>query len=219
MTYYTRESDHSSHWQQKPNQTTSYYNYVYNNSPLNIPTGTHCEPASLRLTRRPYSNIYSVISKFEALDALSLPYHVPSLRPAPLHIPSIPRGPRVRGSTSQKEEQIHKVTNDDGMFKDYEGGGSFDFQGLEDIFQTKAVAVDSQPKASEPRELWKPPASDKSSSIMLRSGVWDPVSCLREAGSENSVRNTPPKHRHSMTVRDIISFYDGCKDFVYISGY
>ncbi|PVH80759.1 hypothetical protein DL98DRAFT_654454 [Cadophora sp. DSE1049] len=161
-------------------------------------------------------NLVSLVTKFEALDALSLPFTTPSLQPAPLQI--------SRNSSRQKEGTgFHYRRRLSTIFSPKRGSSEKRENGpseaelqpaYTDIFDSlTSRTLGSLDKKADSRKLRKAQTSYKPSSIRLRGGVWDPSDAFHGRGigavAAPYIENERLDEKKGGSIRDKIRFYDG----------
>jgi len=217
--------------QQKLNYTSplwcvhqSWHTQTYPTRPNNQPYANGCgetldqnsktQSSSLRLPYRTSIRLLSRISKFEALDALSGPTRLPSMRPAHLQLSqSSISGKRTDTSHTRRLSTIFSPTSDNR--EQYTTFPSEDeFTSGRDILGSTTTKKLFPSKKLGLRKLRKSQVSFKSSSIRMRGGVRDPVDVIVDKGIEVAREPYAPKEvpLKKRTIRDMIRFYDGSTD-------
>lgn len=164
-------------------------------------------------------NLVSLVTKFEALDALSLPVTSPSLQPAPLHI-SRKSSRQKDGRGSRYRRRLSTIFSPKrGSTENHDPGHSEeDIQARQvDIFGfSNSRKFGSLDKMIDARKLRKSQTSNKPSSVRSRGGVWDPADAVhgREIGAVAApyVQNETQDEKKRGSIKDRISFYDGGKN-------
>jgi hypothetical protein len=192
---------HSPSWRSRRSKQTQSWLQLQSESIHDIPP------------RRPRAslNLLSIISKFEALDAISLPIKIPSLKPAPLQLSHN----SSRRQTGTKASQIGKFPTifspRDKSTGNHDDIGSIDefTLGRGDLSSTlDSIGAGSSPR--RPRKLRKSQPSNKANTFKPRETFeafhfQDDGSLDTVVGQEQSEEG--PKRRK--TIRDIINYFDG----------
>ncbi|KAH7419849.1 hypothetical protein BKA64DRAFT_737960 [Cadophora sp. MPI-SDFR-AT-0126] len=161
-------------------------------------------------------NLVSLVSKFEALDALSLPFTTPSLQPAPLHILRSSPRPKEGIGTSYRRRLSTIFKTKSGISKANENGPSEARlqPAYTDIFDSlSSRELGSLDKKADSRRLRKEHISYKPNSIRFRGDVWDPADTIHGRGigtvAATYIENERLDEKKGGSIRDKIIFYDG----------
>jgi hypothetical protein len=167
---------------------------------------------SIRLSRGINLNLLSRISKFEALDALSMPIKLQSLRPAHLRLSQ-------KSSTFKGTETSHKKMLSAILSPSSESRNQY--TQIEDgVVSEKDTPASPKsrkwfaPKKVDPKKLRRSEALYKSARVKMRDGVLD----ITEASESNRIDtiafedmlNEAPARKK--TIRDMIKLYDRSSD-------
>ncbi|KAK0108996.1 hypothetical protein ONS96_002833 [Cadophora gregata f. sp. sojae] len=192
--------------------------YPSNSASISQQSDNERRASSDRLQHGISFNLVSLVTKFEALDALSLPFTTPSFQPAPLQLSRnspIQKGGKGAGyrrrlSTifSPKRGSSEKRDNRS-VEEDIQPAYTDIFESLNSrklgLLGTKA----------DSRKLKKAQTSYKPSSIKLRGGVWDTADFIngRKFGTVAApyIENEKLDDNKGGSIRDKIKFYDGSK--------
>ena len=179
---------------------------------------TKIQSSSVRLSRRINLNLLSRISKFEALDALSMPIKLSSLRPAHLQISRNPTS--LKGTEINHRKKLSTIFSPSSESRDEYGQ-------LDDGFTSEqGTPASSKPRkwfssrTADSRKLRRSQASYKSANIRMRGGVQDMTEASESKGFDTfaiaDVQNEAPARKK--TIRDMIKLYDGSSDKVVSKG-
>jgi len=162
-------------------------------------------------------NLVSLVTKFEALDALSLPFTTSSVQPAPLRISR--NSPRQKtGTGSNYKRRLSTIFSPKrGSSEKYGNEPSEAGQPVyTDIFDTlTSRTLGSLNKKTDVRKPRKERKSYKYGSMRSRGGVWDPAAANHSRGSGTKaapyIENERLDGKKGESVRGKIRFYDGSK--------
>ncbi|KAE8445641.1 hypothetical protein EG329_012938 [Mollisiaceae sp. DMI_Dod_QoI] len=166
---------------------------------------------SVYTTHRISSNLVSLVTKFEALDALSLPFKVPSLQPAPLEVSS-PVRRRGGGTATGAFRRLSTIFNQRGSGGDREDPFFSEGDAIssrENIFNlSSAKVLVSLSKADSMRSK---KVQNKSSGNSIKK--WGRVAKVGQDSPASNitapyVKNEFPT-KNKGTIRDKIRLYDG----------
>jgi hypothetical protein len=195
--------------------TKIYHTTIINQPNFNgvgetLPQIPKLQSSSFRIPSRTSFNLLSRISKFEALDALSLPTKSSSPRPV---YPQISQTPSSRNGTEASQTKRLSTIFSPSIESREQKFPSEDFiSGRDTLDSTKSKIWLLTSKKTNSRKLQKSQLSNKPSRIKLRGGVWDPAGT-----SESNVIGVVPtpygrKEVAKKKIRDMIKFYDGSAD-------
>ncbi|KAH7350940.1 hypothetical protein BKA65DRAFT_248068 [Rhexocercosporidium sp. MPI-PUGE-AT-0058] len=158
-------------------------------------------------------NLVSLVTKFEALDALSLPFKTPPLQQAPLET-SRNSAKHNRAGSSYRRRLSTIFSPKRGSAERHDYSPSEERFEAEDIFgSSKSRKIRPLDKKPDIGKLRKAQTSYKPSSIRLRGGVWDPADPPHGGGigpvAAPYVQNELPDGKTRGSIRDRIRFYDG----------
>lgn len=167
--------------------------------------------ASIGATHRISFNLVSLVTKFEALDALSLPFKLPSLQPAPLQISPRPRR-RGGGKATGHLRRLSTIfspnrsggDNEDPFFSENDP-----HPGREDLFISSTTKISHSLNKQDAKKLRKIQSTQdgNSSRRWVRSSK-NLQESPRSVVTAHYVKNEfPAKNKHS--IRDMIKLYDG----------
>lgn len=164
-------------------------------------------------------NLVSLVTKFETLDALSLPIAIPFLQPAPLQISRTASRQKDATGTSYKRKLSTIFSLRRGSMERC-GIDTFEDEikrGVAGIFSSSNPKWPSSlDKEIDQRKLRKAQTSYKPSSIRLRGGVWDPVETIHGIGigavAGPYVQNEILDEKKGGSIQDKIRFFDGGKN-------
>ena len=162
-------------------------------------------------------NLVSLVTKFEALDALSIPFTTSAVQPAP---PRISRNsPRQKtGTGSNYRRRLSTIFSPKRGSSDKYGNGPSEagqpvYTDIFDILTSRTLG--SLNKNTDARKLKKERHSYKFGSARSRAGVWYPADTHhgRKCGTVAApyVENERLDEKKGGSVRDKIRFYDGSK--------
>jgi hypothetical protein len=201
--------------QAKSGHNTSITVQFPGEAPAASPKISKSKPASIRGPSRTSFNLISLITKFEALDALSLPFQSPSLQPAPLQV-----SPRLRkrgGGGGTVAGHFRRLST---IFSPPSGSGvdnedpfvSEDdpLSGRETLFSSsKARAFGSHTSKADTRSLGKLRGTHKRGSILITSADTQKQKYTATSNvTAPYVKNEFPSN-HKRSIRDMIKLYDG----------
>ncbi|PBP19093.1 mating-type alpha-pheromone receptor PreB [Diplocarpon rosae] len=191
------------------------YSYQYQQGPTSGPTDTSPKNKreSLYSPRGGSFSLVSLVSKFEALDALSLPFAIPALQPAPLHISR--NQSRHRGGTgSNCKRKLSTIFShgrgslerDDGAFSEDETRPA-----RPDTFgSSNSRALGTLGKQNKLGKIDKAQNSLKHSTIRLHGTTRDPdQTAPRKATGVATAPHTQNGTLDDNSLRDKIRFFDG----------
>lgn len=198
-------------------QTQTYHTSPAKHSfPRELSPQNHAaRSASLQLPQRMSLNLLSLVSKFEALDAFSLPIKFPSMCPAPLQVSRNSSITRRVTATSHKRRlsTIFSPTNEN-RERDILSPSEDDITSERDTLYLAKSRTWIPSQKYFLRKPRKSQDSSKSSDLRMRNGVRGNED-IREGIGVRSVtapyvqNETPAKKRG---IRDMIRFYDGSTD-------
>ncbi|CZR53032.1 uncharacterized protein PAC_02910 [Phialocephala subalpina] len=179
--------------------------------PDSSPKSLKSEQDSIRATHKISFNLVSLVTKFEALDALSLPLKVRSLQAAPLQV-----SPRLRrrggGKATGRLRRLSTIFspsrssggNDDPFFSETDP-----YSGRENIFSSSNVKVTTSFSKAGTKKLRKVQSTHNGNSIRKwgrgsKTVQESPASVVTAPYVKNEfpVKNKP-------SIRDMIKLYDG----------
>jgi hypothetical protein len=166
-------------------------------SPLRLPCGTSL-------------NLLSRISKFEALDALSLPIKFLSLRPQHLQISR--NSSSRRGTEASQARRLSTIFSPSTECREQAFPSEDDFtSGPDTLGSSRSRTWLPASKRSNSIKLQKSPTSYKSSSIRMHRGIWEPGDACESKGiGAMPAPYLQKKHPSTRkTIREMIKFYDG----------
>ena len=166
------------------------------------------------LPRRPRVsiNLFSIISKFEALDAISLPFKIRELQPAPLQLSR----DSSRRQAGTRTNQIKKLSTffslRDKSTDSQKGLGSIDefALGREDFLGAQvSIGANLTVSRHGKSKLGKPQSSSKDSPLRLRETF--KAFPYQDEGNRDTVLQEKSEggSKRRRTIKDIIKFYDG----------
>jgi len=207
----TSGRDHHSRHRQSYHYTRSENTQIHTPQQLRQP-----ESSSVRLPGRSH-NMFSMISKFEALDAVSLPIKIPSLQPAHLQI-SRNSSRRQTGTENTQIKRLSTIFSPRNKSNDLpDGVGHIDElpsgrEGSSNIQGVGGTSLLKKPGRGRLRKA-QPSIKPTTSASPL---IAKQLPCrLQDKGSGDTVQATQgPQEvrlRRRKTIRDIIRFYDGGK--------
>ncbi|KAG4440679.1 hypothetical protein IFR05_003825 [Cadophora sp. M221] len=214
MTYYSMNSSSSVTKGQPHPGAHVHQQYPDNSANVSPRNHKNHRASSDRLPHGISFNLVSLVTKFEALDALSLPFKTPSLQPAPL---KISRNSSQHNNCAGSRYRRRLST----IFGPKRGSAErHDFSLSEEEFKAGDIFGSSNSRQIKPlhkkvdaRKLRKAQTSYKPSSIRLRGGVWDPADATHGEGigavAAQYVQNELPDEKLRGSIRDRIKFYDG----------
>lgn len=197
-------------------QTQSYHNRRSEGIQIHTPQKlAPREPSSVRLTHGTSFNMLSIISKFETLDAVSLPIKVPSLQPSHLHI-SRNSSRRNTGTEGTQIKRLSTIFSPRNKNSDIAGGvGHIDevTLGREGAFNTEDFGGSASTRKSERGKLRKPQYPIKSGTSTNHAKSKDLPSHYQGEGLSDTIMATQDtlegRLKRRKTIKDIIRFYDG----------
>ncbi|KAI6711176.1 hypothetical protein JHW43_006319 [Diplocarpon mali] len=160
----------------------------------------------------PFSFV-SLVSKFEALDALSLPFAIPALQPAPLQISRSPLRKRdCMGNNYKKRlSTIFSPRRGSSDRQDIAFSEDETRPAQPDIFSSSnSRELGFLGKQNDVGKVGRAQDAQESCSIRLRGGIWDPNQITR--GKATEAVTTPQVQNETLednSLRDKINFYDG----------
>jgi hypothetical protein len=192
--------------------------------PQEIPPSHPPPQTALLPVRNSSLNLFSIISKFEALDAVSLPYRVPALQPAPLQVSHNSarktggtgatgqlrklsiifspenKTPVSRKSQNEPQENTHPRQERESIFTEDENTGTI-----------KKSAVQRSSWRNRTRKNLSPRKSRSSllGSGMGRSRSGSPVKKGLGAWSVGQMEVEGTAKKRGRSIKDMIRFYDG----------
>ena len=167
--------------------------------------------SSLRLPHTISHNLISLVSRFEALDALSLPFKHSS-----------PQLGSLRGLQNSSARRVgadaSHYTNLSTIFFPSMNRSPLGYphifsednlpSGRDDIFISSSSPLRLSSTKLNSRYIGKAQSSSKPNSTRLHSGEWD--ACQATASKISKARNEGPNNKHvRRPIRDIIKLYDG----------
>lgn len=177
--------------------------------------GEHTQRSSVPLSRGINLNLLSRVSKFEALDALSTPIKLLSLRPA--HLQMSRNSASLKGTETSHRKRLSTIfsPSSDGRDEYTRIGDDFTSEQVPLAFSKSRKWFSS--KTIDLKKVRGSQASYKSANRMIRGGVRD-TSQSKAIGIVASayVQNEAPARKSSM--KDIIKLYDGSSDKVVSKG-
>ena len=203
------------HHSRQPTTHDTLQNNNLSNSPSHA---IKFKTSTLRLPGGISVNLFSLISKFEALDSLSLPTNVPTLQPAALQLS---RGShRLRGGTYASPQKrlsiIFSPRNHSGnryrsiYSEDDFGSAGEDILGEANLITHGYAGENSGPGRIRRHKLPRTPASIR---LPGRNRKASPI-----AAPTTYPQIPPTRGNRGSAVRDIIRFYDGSTDLFVDSG-
>jgi len=176
----------------------------------------HLQPENIQELppQRPIASfsVLSIISKFETLDAISLPIKIRSLQPAPLQLS---RG-SSRRQTGTRASQIGKISTifspRDRIADSHVDMGSIDeFKLGRDDCSSVLGSIGAGSSPRKPRKLRKSQPPNKANTLKRREAI--KTFHHKDGGSLDTVITTQEQSeggwKRRRTIRDIIKFYDG----------
>jgi hypothetical protein len=179
---------------------------------------TKTQSSSIHLSRGINLNLLARISKFEALDALSMPIKLSSLRPAHLKISR--NSVSLKGTETIHRKRLSTIFSPSSESRD-------EYAQLDDEF-TSEQDTPASPKSrkwffsktTDSRKLRRSQASYRSPNIKMRGGVRETSETPETKGIDTvtitDVQKEAPSRRK--TIRDMIKLYDGSSDKVVSKG-
>lgn len=201
---------------------------TYENSPIhriNLPEQNVISPprikyrsSSLRLPRGISQNLVSLVSRFEALDALSLPIHLPPEPPVPL-VSS--RGLRLRrttgiGASNQRELSRISSLKENENFEEHGNHHCVNTSERDDIINSSSSAKLASPKQTNRRRLQRAQPLLKHSNKTVSGWISD--FSQQERSHEASTFGGPVSTNKTgrKSIRDMIKLYDGSMENIFI---
>jgi hypothetical protein len=159
-------------------------------------------------------NLISLVSRFEALDALSLPFKHSSLQPASLRVSQKISARRVEKSANHctklstiliptanqsPQEYSHVMSEDEPT------------SGRDDVFISSSSTLRFSPEKPIMRYVRKAQTCRQPSTTRLRGGDWDTIQAMtrNRAGINKAFNEVPNNKDERRSIRDIIRLYDG----------
>jgi hypothetical protein len=165
----------------------------------------------LPLSRGINHNLLSRISKFEALDALSTPINISSLRPAHLQISR--QSISLKGTEICHRKRLPTIFSPSSETRDLCGRIDDDFTCEQDALADTKTRKWSSSKGAGLKKNREEHSSYESVNTRMRGGVWDTVTKAKAVGSVTSAylqSETPSRKK----MRDMIKIYDGSLDTI-----
>jgi len=152
-------------------------------------------------------NLLSLISKFEALDALSLPIQFPTLRPAPLQVS--PNYSRHEETEASRRGALLTIFNLKSESQDVCTPIVSRTSGPDDVFGPTSSRISySAPKT---RKLRKVQVYSKPSSIKQLGGVWGRAESEDMGGITALFVESKAPNKKRNSIQDMVRLYDGSK--------
>jgi len=172
------------------------------------------QSTSVRVTRGINLNLLSRISKFEALDALSMPIKLPNLRPAHLQVSR--NSSSLKGTETSHRKRLSKIFSPSSEHRgDYTRIEEEAIPEQDTLVSPKSRKWFSS-KTTKSRKMQKSEASHTSAKIKVQVGVRDTTDASESKGigavTSPYVKNEVPERKKSMG--DMIKLYDGSSDKV-----
>jgi hypothetical protein len=175
--------------------------------------------SSIRLPREISVNMISLISKFEALDALSLPVKIPSLQPTPLRL-SRDSFRRKGGTGASQQKNLSTIFSprscSRNRYRSVYSEEDFNSAGEDILWKSTLTTGGFSGDKLELGRIRKPNSPHKIGSIRLHGRVRNTSlhspSKPSAAVASSYIQTEPIRSKHGNTVRDMIRFYDGSTD-------
>ncbi|KAE9375300.1 hypothetical protein N431DRAFT_531228 [Stipitochalara longipes BDJ] len=171
------------------------------------------QTSSVRVTRGINLNLLSRISKFEALDALSMPIKLPSLRPAHLQVSR--NSSLLKGTETSHRKRLSTIFSPSSEKRDEYTRIEDEAISEQDILASFKSRKWFSPKPADSR-MQNSEASNTSAKIKMCGGMRDATAASdsKDIGTVASpyVQNEIPSRKKSMG--DMIKLYDGSSDKV-----
>lgn len=176
------------------------------------------ESSSVRVTRAINLNLLSRISKFEALDALSMPIKLTSFRPA--HLKSARNSTSHRGTEAGHRKRLSTIFNPSSESRDKYIPIDDELTSKQDTAASPKSRKWFSSKTVDSRKPRRSEASYKSANIRMREGVGDTTEASESKGigtvAAAYVQNEGPARKKMM--EDMIKLYDGSLEEVVSKG-
>jgi hypothetical protein len=186
-----------------------------NEEPLH--QNSNAQDSSVHLSRGINLNLLSRITKFEALDALSMPVKLSSLRPAHLRI-SRNSSPR-KGTEARHRKRLSTIFSPSSESRDEYIQIEDDFASERDTLASSKPRKWFSSKTADSRKVRRSQASHKSANARLSGRVWETTEAPR---SKEPAVTIPEGQNDTVTrkktIREMIRLYDGSSDKVVSKG-
>ncbi|KAH8687205.1 hypothetical protein BGZ60DRAFT_536104 [Tricladium varicosporioides] len=196
-------------------RTRSYNTWSNRPSKNTSPQRSHLQKSTTCRSRTSSFNLFSLISKFEALDALSLPCRNTALQPVPLRMSQNSTRSKDRITSKQMkklstifspgEENVPQLV--DSMAENL----SLLLEKADLPNMQNTTKVDSTVKRSIWRKSRKSISSNTSTVSTIPPKIRDPNRPRKRSGSSMnfSQQQTTTQQKRQKSIKDIIRFYDG----------
>jgi hypothetical protein len=168
--------------------------------------------SSIRLARGINLNLLSRISKFEALDALSMPIKLQSLRPAHLRVSR--KSSTLKGTETSHKKMLSTIFSPSSESRNQYTKIEDGFSSEQDNSASPKSRKWFSPKKVDPKKHARSEASHESAKVKMRDDVLDKSEASESEGFdtiafEDMLNEAPARKK---TIRDMIKLYDRSSD-------